>query len=121
MRLILRKYGTKITAGIKRTIDNALEDDNEHTGAELVKILQGNGSHLSISTVLRCRKKLGWTCNCQLIREGNKVKRMEWALQNVAEAEEGGFSNVIFTDECSVQLEMHRRRACRRIGQLPLP
>ena len=37
------------------------------------------------------------------------MKRMEWALQNAAEVEEGGFNNVIFTDECSVQLETHRR------------
>ena len=47
---------------------------------ELENILSEKGHNMSISTVLR---KLGWTCRgsayCQLIREANKAKRLEWA------------------------------------------
>ena len=50
---------------------------------QVLRFLKLNGHNLSVSTVLRCRKMLGWTCRgsvyCQLIREGNKVKRLEWA------------------------------------------
>ena len=43
-----------------------------------------------------------------MIREANKLKRLEWAQEYVHEAEVG-FLNVIFTDETSIQLEPHRR------------
>ena len=45
------------------------------------------------------------------------MKRLEWAKQHLGDE----FKDVIFTDECSVQLEMHRRRVCRRIGNPPRP
>ena len=35
-----------------------------------------------------------------------KEQRLEWAKEHLGD----------FTNECSVQLEMHRRRACHRIG-----
>ena len=80
-----------------------------------------NDINMFISTVLKCRRKLGWTCRgsaySQLIRETNKAKRLEWAKKYI----DDDLSNVIFTDECSVQLEAHRRRACRRIGNPPKP
>jgi len=40
---------------------------------------------------------------CQLIRDVNKVKQKEWYEQQLANKEE--FRNVIFCDECTVQLE----------------
>ena len=30
-----------------------------------------------------------------------------------------GFSDVIWTDECTVQLETHRRFCCRKKGEAP--
>lgn len=50
-------------------------------------------------------------------REGNKVKRFEWCQQH----QQDNFSDVIWTDESSVQLESHRRTCCRKIGQPPKP
>ena len=48
----------------------------------------------------------------------NKQKRLEWAQQNVND----NFDNVIWTDECSVQLESHRRFCChKKIGEAPRP
>jgi len=48
---------------------------------------------------------LGWTFRgsayCQLIRDVNKEKRLDFAWAHSSD----NFGNVIFTDECSVQLE----------------
>ena len=116
---------TKVTGNIKKIVDESLEVNDEKTAVELKNILGAKGCHLSVSTVLRCRRSLGWTCRgsayCQLIREGNKGKRLKWALKYLSEVQGGGFRDVIYTDECSVQLEAHRRRACRRLGQPPRP
>ena len=86
---------SKVDERIKKIVDKALEDDNESTGMELSKIVKENGYNLSISTVLRCRRKLGWTCRgsayCQLIREVNKAKRLEWARKCI----DDDFANVM--------------------------
>ena len=58
------------------------------------------------------RKALGWTFRgsayCQMIRDANKVKRLEWARAYASEADTG-FLDVILTDETSIQLESHHR------------
>ena len=74
-------------------------------------------------TVLQCRTSLGWTFRgsayCQLIRDANnKVKWLEWA-RNIGSYSDEAFHNVIFTDECTVQLETHRRFCCRKRGEPP--
>ena len=64
---------------------------------------------------------LGWTFQgsryCQLIREPNKLKRLEFAQKCVADKET--FCDVIWSDETSVQLECHRRHSSRKQGQAP--
>lgn len=73
--------------------------------------------------VRRIRKKLGWvriqtrTRYCQLIREPNRVKGLEFAL-NCIEVNES-FDDVTFTDECSVHLENHAKLSLRRRWELP--
>ena len=54
---------------------------------------------------------------CQLIRDATKVKRREWAIQHAAD----DFKDVIWTDECTVQLQNHRRFCCHKLGQRPKP
>ena len=54
---------------------------------------------------------------CQLIRTVNKEKRYNWAVAN----KDNEFEDVIYTDECSVQLETHKRFCCRKEGQAPKP
>lgn len=108
----------------KQIIEQTMQKDDETTIAELVDSLKESGHVFSKSTVLRCRKQLGWTSRgsayCQLIRENNKKKRLLWARKHAKEAEKG-FKNVVFTDETSVQLESHRRFACRKVKQAPKP
>ena len=74
---------------------------------------------VSLSTVKRARQELGWVSTtpryCQLIREANKEKRLKWPEEQIANNEK--FDDVIFTDECSVQIDVHRRKCYRKKKQ----
>ncbi len=95
--------------------------DDESTATQLHELLFNSGISVSLRTVVRCRAQLGWTFRgsayCQLIRDVNKQKRLEWALQNQG----GRFGNVIYSDEASIQIETHRLRCYRKKGEKPKP
>ena len=122
---ICRRQGsgrkTKITEDVKKVVDQQMNVDDETTATQLhVHVLITNlGYRLSLRTFLRCRTTLGWTFRgsayCQLIREANKIKRLEWARKH----KDDDFSNVVFTDKSSVQQESHRRFCCRKRGEPP--
>lgn len=113
---------SKITAEVKRIVEERMRADDETTAVQLHAHLNSLGYSLSLATILRCRSALGWTFRgssyCQLIREANKTKRLEWARKNEGEAAEG-FLDVIWSDECSIQLETHKRFCCRKRGEPP--
>ena len=83
-----------------------MEKDDETTAVQLQQILESDGHPLSLRTILRSRTRLGWTFRgsayCQLIRQSNKVKRLEWAREHLDEALEDGFQRVVW-------METHRR------------
>lgn len=58
---------------------------------------------------------LPWHTLLQLIREANKVKRLAWAQECLANNDT--FDDVIWSDETSVQLECHRRHCFRKANQ----
>ena len=62
---------------------------------------------------------MGWVCTrpryCQLVREANKLKRKKWCQEQIKNKER--FDDVIFTDECSVQLDHHGRLCFRKEKQ----
>ena len=61
--------------------------------------------------------KVEWrSAYCQVIREANKVKRLEWAIENKTAALNDGFKDVMWTDKCSIQVETLRRFCCRKRG-----
>ena len=68
-------------ADIKAIVEEAMRADDETTAVRLRAMLIAKGYSLSLSTLLRCRKSLGWTFRgsayCQMIREANKAKRLE--------------------------------------------
>ena len=90
-----------------------MNEDDETTALQLQNVLRQGGNEISLRSILRGRKSLGWTFHgaayCQIIRDVNKVKRMEWA------------NDVIWSDETTVQLETHKRYCCRKKGQKPKP
>ena len=98
-----------------------MRKDDETTALQLREILLSNCISISLRTVLRSRQVLGWTFRgsayCQLIREANKLKRLQWAQEHIND----DFMNVVWTDEASVQLETHRKRCYRKHGEAPKP
>ena len=109
----VRKPGSsppvKVTAEISNMVEAQMRLDDETTAVQLHKLLKDKGYDLSLRTVLRCRTALGWTFRgsayCQLICDANKRKRFDWAQSCLSEQDD--FADVIWTDECSVQVESH--------------
>ena len=60
-----------------------MQADDETTAVQLSELLVKSGIQISLATVKRCRATLGWTFHgtryCQMIREANKLKRLEFA------------------------------------------
>ena len=54
---------------------------------------------ISLNTIKRTRKHLGWVATrpkyCQLVREENKVKRLNWCKESEEKGDQ--FDNVIWT------------------------
>ena len=111
----------KTTQRVRDLIEEQMQKDDDSSATELDRLLQGKGIKLSRSTILRCRRQLGWTYRgaayCQLIREANKLKRLSWCMENQCT----NFLNVVWTDETSIQLENHRRFCHRKHGEKPRP
>ena len=110
---------SRVTAETKAIVKEQMWKDDETTALQLHKLLVSRGYRIRRRTVLRCRTSLGWTFQgsayCQLIREANKAKRLRWAEAHLGDT----FDNVIWTDECTVQIESHRRFCCRKLGEAP--
>ena len=98
---------SKITAEVKELVEVKMQEDDETTATQLHRMLVEHGIEISLKTILRCRISLGWTFRgsayCQLIREANKVKQLDWTVKN----KDNTFDDVVWTDECTVQLENH--------------
>ena len=120
---IARKEGSglppKLSAAALEVIDTAMKEDVELTATQLQSKLAAKGIYVSLTTILRNRKQLGWvyrgSAYCQLIRNVNKQKRLEWAQANLHDT----FENVIWSDKSTIQLDTHRRFCCRKEGERP--
>ena len=106
-----------------RFIDNTVANNVDMTSRQLHAALISEYPELgaiSISTVKRARVRLGWiskrTRYCALISERNQEKRVEFCKELI-ENDDLTFSDVIWTDECSVQLESHRKVTYHRKGE----
>lgn len=97
-----------------------MQDDDKTSLEELKVILQASGTTVSVSTLQRWREELGWSSKgtkyCQLIREANVGKRLQWAQENVDDLV---LDNLVFTDETTVQIENHCRTTCYKRGMKP--
>lgn len=122
---IARKPGSglvlKLSSSVLQIIEDAMQEDDETTATQLQAKLASQGVYVSLSTILRNRRQLGWiyrgSAYCQLIRNENKQKRLEWAHTNI----HNSFDDVIWSDESSIQLDCHRRYCCRKEGERPRP
>ena len=102
-------------------IDERMSENDELTTRDLAKLIRLQFPNLKVSnaTIVCQRLNLGWTKTapryCQLIRNVNMEKRLEWTKDQVDKKEQ--FDNVIFSDESSVQIEHHSRRCYHKKGQ----
>lgn len=97
--------------------DSYMEKKDKLTAPHLrKKIYDIFGCDFSESKLKRLQEKLGWvqtgTKYCQLIREPNRVKRLEFTLKSMEEEE--NFDDVILTDDCSVHRESHTKLSFKR-------
>ena len=99
---------TKMTAPVKALVEQQMRDDDEMTAVQLHALLLRHVHTMTLKTVLRCCAALGWTFRgsayCQLIRQQNKVKRLQWAQEHLTD----GFDNVIWTDAKRAQRSSNR-------------
>lgn len=122
---IARKPGSglppKLSPAVQRLIETAMQNDDETTATQLQAILASRQVYVSLATIVRNRTELGWTYRgsayCQLIRQQNKDKRLDWASTYLHDS----FDNVIWTDETTVQLESHKRYCYHKKGEKPHP
>ena len=103
---------SKVVQEVKNIVEGQMQEDDETTAVQLKAILKKHGYHLSLSTILCCRKSLGWsfrgTSYCQMIqmiREQNNLDE--------------DFGDVIWTDDTTVQMKSHRLYCCRKKSQKP--
>ena len=105
-----------------RFVDEVMAQNTDLTSRQLHTAFKAvyPSTEASLSTIKRARRDLGWTAKrtryCQLISEVNKEKRMEWCLDRVISGDLD-LSDVIWTDECSVQLESHRKVTYHKLGE----
>ena len=111
----------KVSTEIHQFIEHAMREDDETTATQLQAKLANAGVYISLATIVRSRLELGWiyrgSAYCQLIRNANKEKRLEFARAYLHDS----FNNVIWSDETTVQLENHRRYCYRKEGETPRP
>jgi len=91
---------------VQNIIEVTMQGNDDTTAKELALILSRQGYQLSRRTVLKGRKILGHgAACCQLIRTQNKDRRLQWAWKLLRDE----FTDVVWTDETTVQLEAHHR------------
>ena len=106
-----------------RFIDNTVAENVDMTSRQLHSALITKFPEfesVSVSTLKRARFLLGWeskrTRYCALISERNEEKRLLFC-QHLQDNDDMAFEDVIWTDECSVQLESHRKVTYHRRGE----
>jgi hypothetical protein len=112
----------KVTAAIRNFIDDVMQDNDETTLGQLrEQVNEKFNVLLSKSAIDKTRRSLGWTFKsaayCQVVREANRIKRLNFALEHPNLAQTCG--DMIFTDETSCELQCHRLRCGRKKGQPP--
>ena len=114
-----------VTSRVESIIETQMETDDDTMATQLQALLASKGYSLSLPTIQRSRSRQGCTFRgsayCQLLRDANKEKRLVWARENLTAALTNGFTDIVWTDEASVQLESHRRHCFRKSGCQPRP
>ena len=99
-------------------VNQWLNHDNELTINDILHKLHQQGVQASRSCVGQALQYMGWSAHvtryCQLIRERNKEKRVEFCKDILSDGDT--FDNVVFTDEVIVQLKPAHRKSYHKRG-----
>ncbi|CAC5373100.1 unnamed protein product [Mytilus coruscus] len=91
-------------------VKTALTENPTRTTTDIKHIYADKGNHTSRSTVRNVIDAAGYTVSKprygQMVRDVNKQKRVQFSREVIANDDH--FNNVIFTDECSVQLHNNK-------------
>lgn len=114
--------GVKVTDNIRKSVDEHMEENPETSSLELQRsLLEKTGTALSTSRIRQVRNELGWrykkTRYCQLIRDANKTKRLEWCQLQMRNNEK--FDDVIFTDEATFEAQKTATKMYYKKGRAP--
>ena len=102
-------------------VDQCIRERSDISLKELkIKVQDHFQINISRTRLSVMRKSLGWISTgrkyCQMIRQVNKQKRLDWCRQMIETAEE--FNDVVFTDETKLQThEVRRRRNFYKEGE----
>ena len=106
-----------------RFVDDCMALDPKLSITRLYRLFKEEYPQLPVSesTIKRVRKELGWvvkkTRYCALISDKNRLARLEWCKRMMTGDAGLEFDDVVWTDECTVQLESHRLVTFRKTGQ----
>ena len=122
---ISRKEGSGrlsvITDRVLQLFERAMKSDNETTVTQLhvlLNLMWDPHQFLHYSPQLQYAwVDLSWVKVLPADRPRNQFKRLQWAVTSLPELLAGGFEDVIWTDETSVQLESHWRHSHWKKGQ----
>ena len=118
------KPQTKLGEAQYPFVDEQMAANTELTSSQLHKLIQEQFPHItvSVSTVKRARRHMGWVCKrtryCALIQEVDKEKRLKFCRSRMDNS--NTFDVAVWTDECTVPLESHRLHSYHKEGQ-PAP
>ena len=112
------KRPTKVTKEVKALkIKQMLQNDESKSLQLKVKLEDHTGFFLSTSTIKKAWIQQGWTLQgtacCQLMRDANKAKWLQFAEQVLATGDT--LDNVMYTEESSVSTEQYRCTCYRNI------
>jgi transposase len=116
------RKGHVVTERHKEIIDSSMRKNPEYSSVDLEKIIADSGSaHISPANIRKIRLGLGWrykkTKYCQLVRDANKVKRLQWATTQLQNNED--FHDVIFSDEASFEIQRSATNMYYKKGERP--
>ena len=96
-----------------------LSTNNELTINDILLKLNAMGINVSKSALGRAIQRIGWSARatryCQLIREQNKLKRVDFCQLVLRNGD--NFQDVVFTDETMVQLMPAHRKSYHKKGE----
>lgn len=97
-----------------------LQENPNQSSVSVHRKLKADGYTGSLSTTKRLIKKCGFTSSRarygQMVRDVNKEKRVDFCTELIRQNDP--LNDVIFTDECSVQLHQNKMVTYRRTGHI---